>query len=39
MISSDSPNFAEATERVIDRLRKAKTNAEFLANLGREISS
>ena len=36
MISSDSVNFAEATERVIDRLRKTKTNAEFLANLNRE---
>jgi len=37
MISSDSVNFAEATERVLDRLRKTKTNAEFLANLSREI--
>jgi len=36
MISSDSVNFTEATERVIDRLRKSKTNAEFLANLNRE---
>lgn len=34
MISSDSPNFAEATERVLDRLRKSKTNVEFLATLG-----
>ncbi|MFH0768584.1 MAG: transcription termination factor Rho [Chloroflexota bacterium] len=37
MISSDSPNFTEATERVIDRLRKTKSNAEFLANLNREV--
>ncbi|MBI4284781.1 MAG: transcription termination factor Rho [Chloroflexi bacterium] len=37
MISSDSANFAEATERVLDRMRKTKTNAEFLANLGREF--
>jgi len=37
MISSDSPNFAEATERVLERLRKSKTNVEFLANLNREI--
>jgi len=37
MISSDSVNFAEATERVLDRLAKAKTNAEFLATLNREI--
>ena len=37
MIASDSANKAEATERVIERLRKSKTNAEFLANLTREI--
>ncbi|MFC1943389.1 transcription termination factor Rho [Chloroflexota bacterium] len=36
MISSDSPNFAEATERVLDRMRKSKTNVEFLATLNRE---
>ncbi|MBI2329488.1 MAG: transcription termination factor Rho [Chloroflexi bacterium] len=36
MISSDSVNFAEATERVLDRLKRTKTNAEFLANLNRE---
>ena len=36
MISSDSANYAEATERVLDRLRKSKTNAEFLAALTRE---
>ncbi len=33
MIASDSTNFIEATERVLERLRKAKTNAEFLAGL------
>ena len=37
MISSDSVNFAEATQRVLDRLRKSKTNAEFLADLNKEI--
>ena len=37
MISSDSPNFAEATERVIERLRKTKSNVDFLANLAREV--
>jgi len=37
MISSNSANFAEATERVIERLRKSKSNAEFLANLNKEI--
>jgi transcription termination factor Rho len=37
MISSDSPNFAEATERVVERIRKSKTNVDFLANLTREL--
>lgn len=37
MISSDSANFVEATERVLERLRKSKTNAEFLANLQRDV--
>ena len=37
MISSDSPNFTEATERVLERLKKSKTNTEFLAALNREI--
>ena len=36
MIGSDSGNMVEATERIVDRLRKTKTNAEFLANLNRE---
>jgi transcription termination factor Rho len=36
MIANDSINFAEATERVLDRLKRAKTNAEFLANLNQE---
>lgn len=34
MIASDSVSFTEATERVLERLRKTKSNAEFLANLG-----
>jgi len=38
MISSDTTSFTETTERVLDRLRRAKTNAEFLANLGREAA-
>ena len=37
MIGSDSANLVEATERIVDRLRKTKTNAEFLANLNREM--
>jgi len=36
MIASDSPNFIDATERILDRMRKTKTNAEFLDNLNRE---
>jgi len=36
MVASNSTNFTEATERVLERMRKTKTNAEFLANLGRE---
>ena len=37
MIASDSVNFAETTERVLDRLRKTKTNTEFLATLAKEL--
>jgi transcription termination factor Rho len=37
MISSDSANFVEATERVLERLHKSKTNAEFLTNLQRDV--
>jgi transcription termination factor Rho len=36
MIASDSVNFTETTERVLDRLRKTKSNAEFLATLTKE---
>jgi len=36
MIAADSISFTETTERVIDRLRKTKSNAEFLDNLSRE---
>ncbi|MBI4187052.1 MAG: transcription termination factor Rho [Chloroflexi bacterium] len=35
MIAADSVNFTEATERIIDNMRKTKNNAEFLASLGR----
>jgi len=37
MISSDSVNYAEAMERVLDRMKKTKTNAEFLAKLNQEV--
>ena len=37
MIASDSVNSTEAVERVLERLRKTKSNAEFLANLTKEM--
>ena len=37
MIDSDSAHFAEAMERVLDRLRKTKSNAEFLDTLTKEM--
>jgi len=36
MVASDSVSFTEATERVLERLSKTKTNAEFLVSLNRE---
>ncbi len=36
MIAADSVNFAETTERLLERLSKTKSNAEFLASLSRE---
>ena len=36
MIGSDSSNIIEVTERVLERLGQTKTNAEFLAGLGKE---
>jgi transcription termination factor Rho len=37
IIASDAVNFTEATERVLDRMRKTKSNAEFLATLTQEV--
>jgi transcription termination factor Rho len=37
MIASDAVNFSETTERVLDRMRKTKSNAEFLATLTKEV--
>jgi transcription termination factor Rho len=37
MITSNSPNPCEATERVLERLTKAKNNADFLATLSKDI--
>ena len=36
MIADNTTSFTETTERVLERLRKTKTNAEFLAGLGGE---
>jgi transcription termination factor Rho len=33
MIASDSNNLVDASERILDRMRKTKNNAEFLASL------
>jgi len=37
LIASDSANFTDATERILDRMRKTKTNAEFLDSLNKEM--
>ncbi len=37
MLAEDSPNSSEATERLLDRLSKTQTNAEFLATLSKDI--
>ena len=37
MISSDEKLYGESAEKLLNHLRKTKTNEEFLANLGRDI--
>jgi transcription termination factor Rho len=37
MIASDATNFTETTERVLDRMRRTKSNTEFLATLTKEM--
>ncbi|HEX75605.1 MAG TPA: transcription termination factor Rho [Dehalococcoidia bacterium] len=37
MLAEDSTNHTEATERLLDRLAKTQTNAEFLATLSKEM--
>jgi transcription termination factor Rho len=37
MITSDSPNHGEATQRVLERLAKTRNNAEFLATLSKDM--
>ncbi|MFC2012025.1 transcription termination factor Rho [Chloroflexota bacterium] len=36
MVAANSVNYAEAMERVLDRMKKTKTNIEFLATLNQE---
>ena len=35
MVSSSSADSTEATERILDRLARSKSNAEFLASLSK----
>lgn len=37
MINNDSPNPTEGTERVLERLARTQSNAEFLAMLSKEV--
>jgi transcription termination factor Rho len=37
MLAEDSPNNTEATERLLDRMAKTQTNAEFLATLSKDV--
>ena len=37
MLADDSPNNTEATERLLDRMSKTKTNAEFLTTLSKDV--
>ena len=37
MVSSDAMHPSDATEKVLERLRKAKSNEEFLTNLGEKV--
>jgi transcription termination factor Rho len=39
MISNDSANYAEAMDRILERMKKTKTNAEFLATLTRSSAA
>jgi transcription termination factor Rho len=36
MIAQDQNNLVEATEKILERMRKTKSNVEFLANLNRQ---
>ena len=39
LLATDSTNAADATERILERLGRAKNNAEFLVNLSKEAYS
>ena len=36
MIASDPNNFTEATEKILERMRRSKNNVEFLTNLSKD---
>jgi transcription termination factor Rho len=36
MIASDPNNFTEATEKILERMRRSKNNVEFLVNLSKD---
>lgn len=37
IIADDANHYTEVNERLLDRLRRSKNNAEFLANLQKEM--
>ena len=37
MVSNSNMDASDATERILDRISKTKTNADFIATLSREI--
>jgi transcription termination factor Rho len=37
MIASDSNNYVDATDRILERMRKTKNNVEFLTTLNKEM--
>ena len=37
MIATDPTNFSEATEKILERMRRTKNNVEFLATLNKDM--
>jgi transcription termination factor Rho len=37
MIATDPTNFTEATEKILERMRRTKNNSEFLVNLNKDM--